>query len=515
MNRFASLVATSATAGLVFSVACVEVETSVSTQAVRPVKRVIAKYENDDGRRAAVAAAVEVHHDLARHKVLAISVPEAAINGLIRHPDIEFVEEDARREPYAESMPYGISMVQADLLSDDAAANQTVCIIDSGYSFGHPDLPTATVSGGSDSGTGKALVDECGHGTHVAGTVAALANGHGVVGVLPNGAVKLHIVKVFSGAGCGWSYSSTLIAALDECRDFGATVVSMSLGGTLSSRAEQEAFDEAFAAGVLSIAAAGNSGNTRKSYPASYDGVVSVAAVDSGKNVALFSQKNDQVELAAPGVGVKSTYLLESGTESTVAVADLAVQANAMGRSAIGAGSGPLVDCGLAESPCPSSVGAVCLIQRGNVSFHDKVENCALGGGVGAIIYNNVAGSLAGTLGDTPSAPAASIPSVGVSDAEGAALLSRTGQHAEVAVSWSDYIELDGTSMATPHVSGVAALVWSRHPSCTAAEIRAALAASAEDLGAAGRDNAYGFGLVQAVAADEYLTSHPCSAELP
>ena len=81
----------------------------------------------------------------------------------------------------------------------------------------------------------------------------------------------------------------------------------MSLGGNLSSTTENSAFQSAYDAGVLSVAAAGNDGSTRKSYPASYASVISVAAVDSAKVVASFSQKNDAVEIAAPGVGVLST----------------------------------------------------------------------------------------------------------------------------------------------------------------------------------------------------------------
>jgi subtilisin family serine protease len=78
-------------------------------------------------------------------------------------------------------------------------------------------------------------------------------------------------------------------------------------------------------------------------------------------------------------------------------------------------------------------------------------------------------------------------------------------------VTASDWAFFDGTSMATPHVAGVAALVWSYHSSCSNDQIRAALQASAKDLGAAGRDVAYGFGLVQAKAAVDYLNANSCS----
>ena len=89
-------------------------------------------------------------------------------------------------------------------------------------------------------------------------------------------------MKVFgddnlAGGNCGWTYSSTLIDALNQCTAAGANVVSMSLGGTFQSRTEDNAFANANRDGVLSIAAAGNGGNTRTSYPAGYSSVMSVA----------------------------------------------------------------------------------------------------------------------------------------------------------------------------------------------------------------------------------------------
>ncbi len=497
----------------VLSIAAVALAVSAAVQAAPADKeRVIVQFK--PGSKAQVEQAVgrmggEKHLDLHNDNAMAVSIPSAALNGLRNNPNVLLVEEDAKRQlfstQYEPGLPYGIVQVQANLLSDAAATTRKVCIIDSGYDLGHPDLQSAGVSGRFNSGTGNWFTDENGHGTHVAGTIAALANNTGVVGVLPNNKVGLHIVKVFTASG--WGYSSSLIAAADECAAEGAQIINMSLGGSRSVRTEEQAFARLNSAGVLSIAAAGNDGNTRHSYPASYPAVVSVGAVDENEVIAAFSQQTSQVELSGPGVAVLSSVPRGTGERVDLAVAGTVFDANAMDGSAKGSASGALVNCGIGSAPCTGASNNVCLIERGTISFTEKVQACEAGGGSAAIVYNNEAGPLLGTLGTYVS----SIPAIGISQADGQALLAQLGSSATVGVTASDWAFFDGTSMATPHVAGVAALVWSYHSSCSNDQIRAALNASAKDLGAAGRDTAYGFGLVQAKAAVDYLNANGCS----
>ena len=260
----------------------------------------------------------------------------------------------------------------------------------------------------------------------------------------------------------------------------------MSLGGDGISQAELRATEQLAKNNTLLIAAAGNDGNTAISYPAGFASVVSVAAVDSKKKQASFSQTNADVELSAPGVDVESTVPIGSQIAAALTVGK-AYDVLPMEGSPLTSASGPLADFGLGDAPVAGSMtGKVCLIQRGTITFAEKVVNCQNSGGVGAVVYNNTSGDLNGTLGTTVT----TIPSVGTTQLNGQTLLRSLGTVASVSVFKTNdvYAFYSGTSMATPHVSGVAALVWSYFPACSAAQIRDSLDKSAQDLGDRGRD---------------------------
>ena len=280
----------------------------------------------------------------------------------------------------------------------------------------------------------------------------------------------------------------------------------MSLGGGRKSATEDRAFSKLASNGVLSIAAAGNDGTSAISYPAGYTSVVSVAALDESKQWATFSQFNSKVELAAPGVNVLSTVPMGAGSASALTVGSTTYAPGGMDGSPKVTASAPLADFGLGDVVNSAMAGKVCLIARGTIDFATKVSNCQTSGGVGAVVYNNAAGGFGGTLGTTVT----TIPSVTASDTEGAAMKLQLGQTATVAVTATNYAFFDGTSMATPHVSAVAALVWSYFPSCTAAQIRSTLGKSAEDLGTVGRDTKFGYGLVRARAAYDRISTLGC-----
>jgi subtilisin family serine protease len=453
-------------------------------------------------------------------KVVAVShMNERALDGLRARPDVDYVEEDVPRFPMAETVPYGVDAVQArDVWNAASAATKgagkTVCIIDSGL-FAHEDIDMRSVVNANPYS--EWAFDGCNHGTHVAGTVAAVAgNGIGVVGVAPE--VSLYIVRVFSGADCGWTTGTSLISAAQACANAGANVISMSLGGGRPSKSEERGFNKLLANGVLSIAAAGNDGTTTLSYPASYDSVISVAATDSSNNLASFSQRNSQVDLAAPGVDVLSTV-----AKTTITVFETwptvdssqrtAYAVNEMEGSGKGDVSAPLLNAkGVCDAANVGSLGGnvagkVLHCRRGDISFADKVANAVSAGAVAVIISNNAPGLFSGTLGS-----AASVPALSLSQEDGvlleAAADTLSAQATALALSqpYSAYAAYSGTSMATPHVSAVAALVWSAKPGATAQQVRACMEGSALDLGATGRDDSYGHGLVQALAAHACLT---------
>lgn len=468
--------------------------------------------------RALQGLGAEVHFSFDTLGAFAVSLPPEAVEAIRRNPHVEYVEPDPVRMPLAQSVPWGIDMVQARDLWDanrdgaiDAGAatgaGVLVCVVDSGLHRGHQDLADiAKVTGKAGS---EWSLDTCGHGTHVAGTIAAVHNGTGVVGVSP-GAVDLHIVRVFSGGsdGCGWTFSSGLLSAVEECAaaaEGRKVVVNMSLGGGGPSSTERNGFQRLFDQGVLSVAAAGNGGDTSFWYPASYDSVISVAAVDSSRDLASFSQRNSQVELAAPGKGVRSTVAWSS---AALAVDSYTYEVSVLDGSFQGSASGALADGGRCLAAGAWS-GKVVLCERGGNTFAEKVANATQGGAVGVVVYNDVIGDFTGSLGG-----ASSIPALATSRENGLELIAgRLGSAATASSVFSEpgsgYQSWSGTSMATPHVSAIAALLWSAHPEAGNQAIREALAVGALDLGDPGRDDGYGWGLVQAKASLDALGSSP------
>jgi subtilisin family serine protease len=296
------------------------------------------------------------------------------------------------------------------------------------------------------------------------------------------------------------------MAGVQWLADQGCRVINLSLGGGSRSRTEENLYKKLYGQGVLIVAAAGNESAKKMSFPAGYDVVVSVGAVDVNNVHASFSNTGRGLDLSAPGVGVLSSVPDGTGVESSVRTTqDFRAFGMEFAGTTTDAGvTGTLVDCGLGTTTCPAATaGNIALIQRGSVSFAQKVESAMAAGASAAIIYNNVAGELSGTTLGSPTNSAGEpwIPAVGVSDTSGATLKTQLGENSTVVNLVSSWDHFDGTSMATPHVSGVAALVFSAKPTLTNAQVESILKSTAQDLGAAGYDTVFGYGLVNADAA--------------
>jgi subtilisin family serine protease len=234
-----------------------------------------------------------------------------------------------------QTLPYGVDMVQAPELWNLGVTGQNakVCVIDSGIDGDNADFNSANLDGTDTPAPWDR--DPCQHGTHVAGTIAARNNNEGVVGIA-HGA-NLFVVRIFSTGptGCGEVYASDLVSAAEMCRVHGADIINISLGGEGRTLTERNKFQTLFDDyGILTVASAGNEGqaygqdNTgpgstqraRPKYPASYNSVISVAAVDQNGVRPEWSEWNPYVDLTAPGVNITSVRSLDLPEGATMAL---------------------------------------------------------------------------------------------------------------------------------------------------------------------------------------------------
>ena len=283
---------------------------------------------------AAAQLAASVRGDVGfvyQHSVQGFSMTasDAAAAALARNPQVAYVERDQEVTLAAQETPTGIKRIFAtgngaiDIDGeDDFRVDADVAVIDTGVDFQHPDL---NVVGGVNCTAGNWRSASCVaggdddhyHGTHVAGTVAAIDNGVGVVGVAPG--ARIHAVKVLDSRGSG--YTSWIIAGIDwvAARADTIDVANMSLGGSGFSQAQYDAIEAAVGKGIAFAVAAGNSDADANGFsPAGFDNVLSVSALadfdglagalgsptcrtDQDDTLADFSNWGSEVDIAAPG----------------------------------------------------------------------------------------------------------------------------------------------------------------------------------------------------------------------
>ncbi len=286
-----------------------------------------------------------------------ITVPETALKGITMNPNVSYVEEDIEITAFEQTIPTGIDRIFANTqelsinFEDDYRVDADVAVLDTGIDFDHPDLNTV---GGTNclSYSGRSpwnrtyycddavsADDDHYHGTHVAGTIGALDNDFGVVGVAPG--VRLWAVKVLDSSGSG--SLSGIIAGIDWVVAKGnIEVINMSLGGSGQSNAMDAAIKKAFDSGVFVVVAAGNSNADSSGYTpanapdaftvsalADFDGLdggigLSTCRIDEDDTLANFSNWGEMVNMIAPGTCILSTYPLEKGSYNTISGTSMA-----------------------------------------------------------------------------------------------------------------------------------------------------------------------------------------------
>lgn len=479
--------------------------------------------------------------------VFAAAVPSTSIDVLTADPRVVYVEGDIQMVPLWQGSPskgkqvmdWGVFKVRAPEAWGLGHTGQAVKvgIFDSGIDIDHPDLE---VVGGIDLvGDGNGLDDCQGHGTHVAGIVAAKNNGNHTVGVAPR--AELYSMRF---ADCNWAGATLvkMIQGVEWAIDNGMQVVNMSFGfglgvggvasvpspiepGTTSvppSFAAQQAFAAAHAAGVVLIGASGNGASGAPtyaatpwiSYPAAYSTVIAVGATDDEDMIAQFSQYGTDQDVTAPGVANLSSWLVGLGQLTTLTVltddsAELGPIAmlfaattgrNGITAEAVVAGLGTVVD--FAGVDC---IGKIAVVTRGGTSFAEKAVEAMNAGCAALVIHNHTPGNFAGTLG-TPTAPDGRpwIPVVSIALDEGLYLRDQISSGPTTLTLFNgpgNLLVASGTSMAAPHAAGVAALILGKNPSLSPEQVRTILRDSADDLGTPGWDPVFGGGRVNALRA--------------
>nr|WP_106779413.1 S8 family peptidase [Lysinibacillus timonensis] len=212
-------------------------------------------------------------------------------------------------------VPKSIELIAAPKIWEKSKGNGiTVAILDTGCDVNHPDLSERIIGGrnftGDDQGDPNIYTDYNGHGTHVAGTIAAIHNGKGVVGVAPE--ASLLIVKVLDKNGSG--QYDWIINGINYAVEQRVDIISMSLGGSVDVPELHQAIQNAIANQILVVCAAGNEGDGESSsdelaYPACYNEVISVGSINLQRRTSDFSNSNNEVDLVAPGEEILSTFL--------------------------------------------------------------------------------------------------------------------------------------------------------------------------------------------------------------
>ncbi len=436
----------------------------------------------------------------------------ASIDTLMQHPDVLAIEEEKffdlprtdlfsiwSLDIYRNDLTWGLEALKVqEAWTITKGAGTRVMVLDSGIDEKHGDLSNRFEK--ARSFMGPDFKDAIGHGTHVAGTIVADGTGSGLMGVAPE-------ARFLMGKVCDNSCSSVGITqgvnwAIEEKVD----VVNMSLGGPFLF--ETAVYNRAEQANIVIVAAAGNGGNGSLSYPAALASTFAVGAVNPDLTKASFSQWGPLLDVVAPGVNVYSSVPQGTGSQSLVKInfgeglIEVASQGFQNSNPGSSITSSDFVFAGLGKPQDFSNnkaTGKIALIQRGEITFQDKVKAASNAGAIGVVIFNNEPGLLTGGLETATNLPVMMIEKE-TGDRIVTALANNEVISAELSIARSDFGSFSGTSMASPHVAGLVALVRSVNKNLTAAQVRELIRSTATPL-TPNPSNQLGRGLVNAEAA--------------
>ncbi|MCA0971498.1 S8 family peptidase [Halobacillus litoralis] len=279
-------------------------------------QEVIAVYKNEAGKQA-ISEAGSTLDNLTELQALSVSISDQALERLENNPNVEYIEKESSTSLMGRAAQWNVEAVHAPEAWADGytGAGVKVAVIDSGVNADHPDLDIEkSISFVSDNAETTTVdesspMDQAGHGTHVAGVIAANFGGErvydqDVAGVAPD--VELYSLKAIAK-----EEGSTLdiIEAINWCIENDIDIINLSVGSGEDTPLFEEAVNKAYESGILIVGASGNDGQgTDVRYPARYDSVVAVSSVDKQNELSSFSSFGPEVEFTAPGEPIVSTY---------------------------------------------------------------------------------------------------------------------------------------------------------------------------------------------------------------
>lgn len=232
----------------------------------------------------------------------------------IKYRDVLLLEDNRPMKVHAvqskidtyPGIPYGVKQIKApQAWSTSTGYRVRIGVIDTGVDFQHPDIRHSLAGGINLLNRNMLPLDDNGHGTHIAGTIAAANSTEGMMGVAPRSIICP--VKAFDHNGS--AYVSDIILGIDWCVRNHVHLINMSFGMKTRSRALQEIVNKAYLSGISIVASSGNDGKRRTiDYPARYSQTISVGATDQNKRIAPFSNRGQYIDIYAPGDKIISSW---------------------------------------------------------------------------------------------------------------------------------------------------------------------------------------------------------------